>query len=277
MSEEQRRTEWPRLSIPIRVIGASPEAGQFMEDTHTVAVNQAGARIALKHTVAAGETIRIINLENYNEADFRVVGPTAPPGSAEREWGVECVEQGRNIWGVELPPPLSAEVAEAGTLLECRACHQRGLVAVTLMEVEVLGSTGLVVRECNKCAKPTYWVYAETTRRPREISPTEPVAPAVRGPAAEKRTDKRTHKRVGMKLPILVTNQKNEQEVAKTENISKGGVAVSLVMELAVGEMLTTVCPYDPEGQKIEQKAEVRWRSPFPFGGLRTYGLCYRG
>lgn len=272
--EEQRRTERVRLSIPIRVIGTSAESGDFTEDTHTVVVNQAGARVLLAHRVASGETVRIINLENYSEADFKVVGPTSRPDAAGGEWGVECVELGRNIWGIELPPPLHVEESEAGALLGCRVCGQQGLWPVTFMEVEVLGSTGQIVRECSQCAKPTYWTYAEVNRRP-PISPSDPVAPAPRGPASTKGVEKRIHKRLGMKLPILVRNQKNEQEIAKTENVSKGGVAVSLAMELAVGDTLTVVCPYSPGGQNIEQKAEVRWRSPFPFGGMRTYGLRY--
>jgi hypothetical protein len=76
-------------------------------------------------------------------------------------------------------------------------------------------------------------------------------------------------------LPILVRNQNNDQEIAKTDNVSKGGLGVCLAMELAVGDKLTVICPYEPAGQSIEQKAEVRWRSAFPFGGTRSYGLAY--
>lgn len=272
---EQRRTERLLLTIPIRVIGFDAETGEFSEDTHTLVVNRAGARIALTHRVVAEDTIRIINLENYNEADFRVVGPTRLAGTEVAEWGVECAEPGRNVWGIELPPPLAAEGSEAGALLECRVCHTQGLWPVTLMDVEVLDSTGIVQRLCDQCGKPTYWTYADVTRRPREFPPSELAAPAPRVVKVKKATEKRTDKRLGMKLPILVRNQKGEEEKTKTENVSKGGFAVSLAMELTEGDVVTVVCPYTPGGQDIEQKAEVRRRAKFPFGGMRLYGFRY--
>ncbi len=93
---EQRRTERLTLSVPIRVIGTDPAGEPFTEDTYTLVLNQAGARIALQHRVTPEDSIRIINLENYNEADFRVVGATRLSGTEAAEWGVECAEAGRN-------------------------------------------------------------------------------------------------------------------------------------------------------------------------------------
>lgn len=275
--QEHRGTERLRLSIPIRIIGVDHEGVDFTEDTRTVVVNRAGARIAAKRGLIPGETIRLINLENYSEADFRVVGPMQPAGAEGDEWGVECVEAGRNVWGIELPPPLPAELMEAGALLVCRACQDQGLVVVSFMDVEVLESAGQIVHDCNRCGKPTFWTYAEVTRRPREFPPTEPVAPPSRIAATGKGLEKRKHKRLLMKMPIQIKNQKGEQEIGKTENLSIGGFAVSLAMDLNVGDNITVVCPYTPGGQNIEQKAEVRRRTQFTFGGMRVYGCRYVG
>jgi PilZ domain len=272
---EQRRTERLTLSIPIRVMGTDLAGEQFTEDTHTLVVNQAGARIVLQHRVAAEDSIRIVNLENYNEADFRVVGPTRLSGTEVAEWGVECSEAGRNIWGIELPPPLSQQGPDAGVLLECRACHGQGFWPVTLMEVEVLDTTGIINRLCSKCGKTTYWTYVDISRRPREFTPNEPVMPAPRESEVKKKMEKRHDKRMGMKLPVLVRNAKGEEETGKTENLSKGGLAVSLAMDLNVGDILQVVCPYTPGSQDIPQKAEVRSRATFPFGDKRQYGIHY--
>lgn len=272
---EQRRTERLRLTFPIRVIGFNTADGDFTEDTYTLVVNQAGARIALKHRVVADDSIRVVNLENYNEAEFRVVGPTRLAGGEVAEWGVECLESSRNIWGIELPPPLSNSPEGAGALLGCRACQAQGFWPLTLMEVEVLDSTGLINRQCNACGKVTYWSYADTSRRPREFSPAEPVAPALREADIKRKMEKRTHKRMAMLLPILVRNQKGEEEITKTDNISKGGVAVSLAMDLEVGDVLSIVCPYTPGSQEIPQKGKVHRRGMFPFSGKRLYGIAY--
>jgi PilZ domain len=272
---EQRRTERLMLSISIRVMGTDLGGETFTEDTQTLVVNQAGARISLTHRVGADDSIRIVNLENYNEADFRVVGPTRLSGSEIAEWGVECSEPGRNIWGIELPPPLAREGSDAGALLECRACHTQGFWPVTLMEVEVLDTTGIINRSCSKCGKTTYWTYVDISRRPREFPASEPVAPAPREAEIKKKMEKRHEKRMAMKLPVLVRNAKGEAETAKTENLSKGGLAVSLAMDLNVGDKLEVVCPYTPGSQDIPQKAEVRQRATFPFGGKRQYGIHY--
>lgn len=272
---EQRRSERVLISIPIRVMGSDISGESFTEDTQTIVVNQAGARIALQHRVAADDALRIVNLENYNEADFRVVGPTRLSGTEVAEWGVECTEPGRNVWGIALPPPLAGEGSDAGALLECRACHTQGFWPLTLMEVEVLNTTGAVNRSCTECNKTTYWTYADVRRRPREFSPSEPVAPAPREADVKKKIEKRLQKRLAMRLPIMVRNQQGEEEVTKTEDISKGGLAVSLTMDLNVGDSLQVVCPYTPGSQDIPQKGEVRRRATFPFGGKRLYGIQY--
>lgn len=272
--EEQRRTERIQLRIPIRVVAFSDVTGEFSEDTHTLVVNRTGARIALNQKVIADDVVRIINLENYREADFRIVGPLNVPDAQVAEWGVECVEMDRNIWGIDFPPPLASE-AEAAALLECRACHNQGLWPVTLIEVEVLDSSGIITRSCEPCGKITYWTYADATRRPREFSPSDPLAPPKHEVKVKEKVEKRADKRLAMKLPILVRNQKGEEEIARTENVSKRGVAVCLAIDIAAGETAEIVCPYTRGGEKIWQRAEVRQRGAVPFAGKRFYGFRY--
>jgi PilZ domain-containing protein len=272
---EQRGTERVTLTIPIRVIGIDANGAQFSEDTTTSVINRAGARVILKHQVIPDDVVRIINLESLSEADFRVVGPTRPGGTDSNELGVECMEKDHNIWGIELPPPLTGD-ADAGALLECRGCKQQAFWALTLMEIEVLNSTGQVLRQCSKCGKTVYWTYADTIRRPREFAPSGSVTPPVRPDIAMKNVEKRVDKRLGMKMPIRVRTEKGETEVSKTENVSKHGFGANLGLELQVGEIVHVVCPYTPgAAQNIEQKAEVRRRPSQSFGGQRLYGFLY--
>jgi hypothetical protein len=266
---EQRSTERLLLRIPIRVMGFETTTGQFSEDTYTIVVNRTGGRIALRRLLSVNDTLRIVNLENYSEADFRVVAPTGWAGSDINEWAVECLEPGRNIWGIEFAPPLAGE---SGALLECRECHKQVFWPVTPMELEALDSAGVTRRDCSQCGKPTFWMYAEVTRRPQEFPPLDalPTAPPAK---TEKPVEKRKNKRLGMKLPILVRGPFGQQEISKTEDVSKGGVAVSLAMELGVGDVVRVVYPYSPGGENIEQKMEVRRRATYAFGGRRLYGL----
>ncbi|MGE5327177.1 MAG: PilZ domain-containing protein [Deltaproteobacteria bacterium] len=276
MAEPERRsTERLSLRIPIHVIGFGTADGDFTEDTETLVVNQAGARIALKHHVAADDTIRIMNADTHAEAEFRVVGPTRMKGEEVSEWGVECTEKDHDVWGLQIPAPMARDGKEAGALLECRACKSQGFWPLTLMEIEVLDSTGEINRLCNKCAKTTYWTYADINRRPRQFSPDEPVAPKPREAEIKRFTEKRKFKRMLLMMPIYVKNQKGEVEISKTDNISKGGCAVPLAMELQVGDIVSVECPHTSEIPDILQKAEVRYRAKFSFSDRRVYGLKY--
>jgi hypothetical protein len=276
MSEaDRRKTERLLLTVPIRVIGFGAHGSGFTEDTHAIEVNRAGARIALRHRVAADDTLRIINLQNYSEADFRVVGKTRLTSSEAAEWGVECQDSGRNIWGIDFPPPLPDQDSQAGALLKCQDCGKQALGVLTMMELTILDSTGVLQRPCDVCAQHSPWVYADRVSGPGDSPPSEP-APSP--PPAAKRDEgieRRVHRRVALKLSVLVRNHKGQEQIVKTENISKGGLAVCLPMMLDVGEIVAVVCPYTAGAQNLEQKAEVRRRANFIAGERWIYGLKY--
>ncbi len=103
----------------------------------------------------------------------------------------------------------------------------------------------------------------------------EPVPAPLRAVKAEEPVEKRKHARLEMMLPILVRSPRGEQEVTNTENLSNGGLAAPLAMDLVLGSIVRVVCPYIPERQNTEEKAEVRRRVPLSLGDQELYGLCY--
>jgi PilZ domain len=262
------------VHVPVRVIGFALEQNEFSEETTTIAIAREGARIKLKQKLAPKSVVRIINLESYKEADFRVIGPTRLEGGEVAEVGVEYVESGRNIWGIEIQA-AKLVVDESGPLLECRVCHQKDSHNMTPMETEAINSSGILALPCNKCNKLTYWNFADPRLLPAVFPPPELVAPPVPEKVEKKGIEKRKAKRLGMKLAILVRNSKGVEEVGKTEDLSKGGVAVSLAMDLVVGEQVTVICPYSGQANEPGQKAEVRRRAAFTFNERRQYGLLY--
>jgi hypothetical protein len=272
------------LAVPIRVIAFGTSGGGFTEDTHTVDLNCAGARIVLKHRVAPGDTVRIVNLETFAEADFRVVGSTRLDSGEVAEWGVECAEPGRNIWGIEFAAPVAPQSSRASALLLCQGCGKQAVSVLTLMDVEILDSTGALQRLCHQCGQFSSWTYADVERRPQpppppdpavSPPPAEPAAPAPQAQEPQGGIERRAHKRLPLKLPVLVRTQKGEQELAKTENVSRGGLAVCLALKLGVGEIVKVVCPYTGGSQELEQRAEVRRRVTFFDGTRWLYGMRY--
>ena len=272
---EKRRSERIRLRVPIRVIGFDEARGRFIEDTHTIVVSETGSLIAMEHRVFPADTVRIINLANLEESDFRVVGPSIVKGTEVAEWGIECVDKTRNIWGIKFPPPLEKD--KAGALLQCRACRREEFWPATLLEVEILERTGMIALDCETCRKPTYWIYAEVVRRPADFALADVVAPPPRVVPIREKAERRKNKRVLLKLPIRVENSRGESEVLRTEDMSKAGLSVCMQMEIEVGEKVKVMCPYAENGTNIEQRCEVRWRDPYPAGKRRYYGMRFLG
>lgn len=273
--KERRRSERLRIQLPIRVIGFDDARGRFIEDTHTIVVSNTGSLIALKHKVFPADAIRIINLENMEEADFRIVGPSIVSETEVSQWGVENAEgkAGRNIWGFLVTEPLKD--SEAGALLKCKACGKEIFWKATLLEVEVLESTGMIAMPCDDCRKPTYWIYAEITRQPKSFAIADAVAPPPRVVPIRERAERRGVKRVLLKLPIMVRRHNGQVETGHTEDMSKKGFAVSLATELDEGEAITVFLPYHPDGTNIPQRAQMVWKDPYPSSGRRWHGFRF--
>lgn len=280
---KRRISERLQIAIPLRVLSFDPEhfeTGGFSEDTRTLFVSRSGASLPLRNSVVVGDSLRIINLSNHSEADFRIVGALGTSQDGACIWAVEFPERKDDFWGVECPPQ-DAEIFEIADILECRACGKKANHRLTFMELEVLLSTGIVIFNCDSCDKPTYWVDASSDRPLSNLPALDSVAPPPRVLESEKaeekkNAEKRAVKRSSLKFSILVRNQAGEQEVSKVVDISKSGVNVSLYMKLDVGDKVKMICPYDPRSGGIEQTAEVRWRSRYYSEDFpRSYGLRY--
>ena len=273
--EPRRLAQRLPLHLPVRVCGFDSARVEFSEDIHTQMVSSAGALISLAHEVFADDVLRIINLNNYFEADFRVVGPTRMDGARVAEWGVETVQKGRSIWEIDFQsPPNLPDDGEDPILLKCRSCGDIVSREVSLIEREALDSTGIIAASCPHCEMPTYWTYAEAARQPSSPPPFSAAAPPPRVGRVKKFVDTRAHRRLRLDLPILVRDQRGAAETARTENVSVSGFGVILALDLAVGDIVTYVCPFAGGGQNIEQQAECRWSAPAsPGGAQRIYGF----
>lgn len=264
-----RRSERIMLSVPILIAGVDKAGQEFSEESRTLVVNREGALIVLQRDLAPETIVRIINLQSDAAANFRVVGPTRLATPQGTEWGVECLKEGVNIWGIEFAP-RSTDESQACALLECLTCNSRFFWPVTLMESEVLNSTGIIQNHCDHCRKTTPWAFADASRRPQPVTgTTSPATPA------QPFEERRELKRLLVRLPVLVRNPKGEIEITKSENLSQGNLAVALKMELAIGESVTVVCPYTSSGRNLERTAKIVRRENLARLGMVLYGLQY--
>jgi hypothetical protein len=87
------------------------------------------------------------------------------PETEVPEWGVECLNDDINIWGIEFMTRTAQADGAIHALLECRACGNRFFWPITVVELDVLRSSGIIQNHCEPCGQPTYWVFADASRR----------------------------------------------------------------------------------------------------------------
>lgn len=252
---EKRRSDRLMLTIPLTVEGTDTRGNPFKGEARTVTLNRHGARIQLARPLRTGQTISLTNLLGRRRAEFRVVGPVTPISDRGGEWGVEYLDMKENIWGIQFPPPSEAEGADSKALLECRTCHSVALVRLSLVELEVLETSGILSKPCGNCEQTTPWGHAE-----KQVAmagpPGEPVLMEA-AHAAARGVEQRKHRRIALQMPILIRDYYGGSEVTKTENMSKGGFCFTSEIKHQVGEGILVVCPYNPGAENIEVRARI--------------------
>jgi hypothetical protein len=278
MGAEKRRSDRLMLTIPLIVQGTDAKGSSFKEDARTITLNRHGARIQISRPLRSGQTIMLTNLVGRREAEFRVVGPIAPITREGGEWGVECLDPKENIWGIQFPPASEEEGAESKALLECRRCHAVALMRLSLVEVEVLETSGLLTRPCTTCELATPWGYAEkqvAMSGPRDEAAMVAEAAAEARAAGQGGIEQRKHRRVSLQLPVLVRDYYGGVEVTKTENVSKGGFCFVTEKDYHIGEGVLIICPYNPSAQNIEVRARIVRQTLVEGTTRKVYGVRY--
>lgn len=263
---QKRRTERILLRIPIEVSGKSADGRLFKERTHTLAINRHGARVALLTPVRAGSVLTVRNLQNMMASPFRVVGRVNRSLSGAPEWGLECLEAGKNFWGIFFPekgPGSDREMIDV--LLECSRCHARELAELTLGEYQRMTTESILSRPCGSCLTSTEWTFGVVAA---ERGPTK-ASRCGAGAPARQFVEKRKASRVPVKLPVRI----RLEEIGRTENLSTCGVCFSSTLVLKVGDRIRLTVGYTPGGNEKEVTARVVWRQELGAEGPAHYGV----
>ncbi len=277
MGEEKRRSDRLMLTVPLEVRGTDLRGKEFRDDARTVTLNRHGARIQIKRPLARGQVLLLTNLVGRRGTEFRVVGPLSPITERGGEWGVECCNPAENIWGIQFPPFADGNAAESNALLECRTCHTVVLMRLSLVEVEVLQTSGILSKDCPSCGKVAPWGYAE--KQVAMGGPAEEAAMMAEAQATAREgasgIDQRKHRRVSLQLPALVRDYYGGAEITKTENVSKGGFCFASAKNYHVGEGVVVVCPYNSAGENIETRARIVRSRVVEGTNRKVYGVRY--
>jgi len=259
------------FTIPVRVRGTDPKGHPFEAGGRTITLNRHGARIQVSSPLRPGQIVRVINQNNEHEADFRVVGPLSPPTERVGEWGLECIDERQNIWDIHFPPP--AEGSDARALLECRKCHAVTLLPLSLVEVEVLETAGILTKHCEDCTTATPWGLLE-----KQFEMESAAFQAIFSSATERAAltaDRRQSRRATIHVAARIRDYYGGSEVVQTENVSKEGLCFTTERKYNVGQALLVVCPYDPSGENLESRAHVVREQPLVGAYRMLYAVRY--
>jgi PilZ domain len=275
MVNEKRRSDRILLTIPLSVEGTDGNGRTFQANAQTLVLNRHGGRVRVSRRLEAGQTVRIVNLVSRRSTDFRVMGPVSPFSDQGGEYGVEYLRPMEDIWGIQFPPLRDGESEKSNALLECRKCGQVSLVPVSLVEVEVLETSGILTRHCETCGATSQWSHTR-----KQISMPEP--PGVPGevpgkalspPARE--NERRRFRRVSLQLPVRICDYDGGVEVTRSENISKGGFCFVSEKGYQLGQGIMVTCPYNSTGENIEVRARVVSCSETKGNSRKVYGVQF--
>ncbi len=277
MSPERRRSDRVMLTIPLVIHGLDLTGSPFEENAHSVSLNRHGARIHVPRPLRVSQTLRLVNQVSRKDAEFRVVGPVAPLSDTGGEWAVEYLKPDDNIWGIQFPPVPEGKSSDSRALLECRKCHTVALLPVSLVEVEVLDTAGIISKSCENCKNPTPWGYAE-----KQVAMGGPPAEAAMMAEAQAKADevargvnRRGHPRLCLQLPILIRDYYGGVEITKSENVSKGGFCFASEKDYFMGQGIVAVCPYSTSSENIEVRAKIVRRHEIKGMHRKLYGVRY--
>ncbi len=264
LGRSRRRSDRILAPVRIRVIGNDMNGVSFAEETVTVSFNQHGARISLTHALLPDDIILIMNLENSIEEEFRVVGGFQQVFGDRREWGVEASNPESKIWGITFSPP--AEGIQPKVLIECAACKRAAQSALSSIEYDVLLSTGLISRHCDRCGEHTRW-------KPSDQPLTEAaVITSVQN--VGQRTATRKARRLKLAMRIRVRNAWGQADIAQTRDVSKAGLCFVSTFRHNVGDVVYITLPFADNQAPIETPGRIVWTAESTVG--RFYGVCYQ-
>jgi hypothetical protein len=272
------------LSFPLTVHWNQPDGGPEDASGKTVSVNRHGARIEVTKALPPGQLVTIRNRSNRREGLFRVagllspvsnqgavygvVGPVIGANDNKHEHGVESLEPRNGFWGIYFPPLAQSDSAEARALLECQQCKTVALLRLSLVEVDVLETAGILSWQCSNCKMITSWAYAE---KDRKIA----VEPQGFAPSVPKGLYGREHRRVSLQVPVLIRRYGGQVEISQTEDVSKGGFAFSSDADYVMGEGLMVACPYNAAGPNAEVQAQIARKQDLRGTNCKIYGVRY--
>lgn len=254
------------MEIPIMIWGTSHAGRQFQEKTKTIVLSRRGARIISKNALVPQQKLTIRCLKTGLDTEVQVVGPIA--GEAEGcHFGVSFLQPEINVWGINFPLLDGTENPAGRVFLECAICQAQEVVHLDVMELEVLLANECLTRPCPQCGTPTWWT--------RSASRVDSIPVLGAAPTPRHTIQERKWPRINLKVVVCLRHPLQGQELASTENVSRGGFRIISPKEYPVGTVLEAALPYAPGSANIFAPVRIVHKEMVAGAKIFAYGVAY--
>jgi len=279
-SATARRSDRVSLGLWLEVSGTDAHGNNFNGDARTLLINRHGAIILFERDLAAEQRIHVKRKapsESHREGDVRVVGQFG----VQKEgylYGIEILDEGMDLWGVEFPPIAESAEAIARMLLECTYCRRREVVYLNEFELHGFETNRGIARHCKACGVPSIWTQPPhedekkfTTRAARKGRASEAQHPGKPEGARAERQEPRQQTR----LTACIRQEGTDDELAVCEDISPVGLCFRSKRRYEPGATVQVAVPYAPNAANIFLPARIVYSEEIPKAGLFRHGTEY--
>jgi hypothetical protein len=278
-SPAMRRSDRVSLTLLLEVSGKDSFGKEFKAPARTLLINRGGAVIVLDRDLSAEQKVHLRRQaanESHRAADVRVVGQFG----REKDgflYGIEILDAGNDLWGVEFPSIAGSEEAVARMLLECSYCRSREVAYLNELDLRGFEINRGIARHCRSCGVPSIW-----TQAPHEDE--KKLSSRARGRRGEDAKDElpeggekrgRTRMRLKTRLTACVRQAGADDELAVCEDISPIGMCFRSKRRYDSQSQIQVAVPYSPDAANIFLPARIIYSEEMPKAGLFRHGTEY--
>jgi len=277
-----RRSDRVSLTLLLEVSGKDSQGHDFKDSAKTLVISRHGAVIILERELSDEQRIHLRRQapgETRREGAARVIGQFG----RQREgylYGVEIVDNGVDLWGIEFPPIAESNEAVARMLLECCYCHSREVIHLNALELRAFETNRGIAHHCRICGVPSIWTQAlqedgkKLTGRGSRSKRNNSEPPEQ--PALENEQRARQRMRLKTRLTACVRQPGTDDELAVCEDISPIGMCFRSKRRYEASAPIEVAVPYSPDAANIFLPARIVYSEEMPKAGLFRHGTEYR-
>jgi PilZ domain len=278
---EVRRSDRIAMTLLLEATGRDSHGQDFKEPCRTMLINRHGAVIVLDRDVAPEQRIHLRRrapTEAHLESEVRIVGQFGKQKEGY-VYGIEILEEQKDLWGVEFPPVAESTEAVARMLLECSHCRGREVVYLNEVELQGFETNRGIARHCKVCGIPSIWTQApheDEKKLAARAARARKAAESVVSVKPENEQRARQRLRLKTRLTACIRQANADDELAVCEDISSIGMCFRSKRRYEADAPVEIAVPYSPDAANIFLSARIVYSEAMPKAGLFRHGTEYR-